>query len=184
MCSLLAHIQPHFKRKSKARFIFPYNLSHFTFHAWPIHRKTSTQCKGINFNGSRSVFVLSISFNGKSQMLHNFIDCMLIVVLCCFFVRKHAYEHMFFGMWPLLNWGLHTCLHAMHNAHCTYGQNLRFLVYFFLENCSLQKKFSIRNDFEVKTSIERICNDKASSNVCVFEVGGSKIWNNFLYKFG
>lgn len=55
----------------------------------------------------------------------------------------------------------------------------------FLEIAAF-KKFSILNEFEEKTnsSIERMCNDKANSDMCVFEVGGSKIWNNFLYKFG
>lgn len=66
-------------------------------------------------------------------------------------------------------------------AHCTYGQNLRFSVCCFLENCSPKKKLKYEMKLKLKhLSIHRIWNDKASSDVCnILEVGGSKYGIHF-----
>lgn len=110
-----AYNQPHVKRKSKARCIF---LSYFTFHAWPIHRKNTM--KSVSTSTSLKIGIRVVDFiqRPKSQMLHNFIDCMLNVYV--FFVRMHAYDHMFFGMWPLLNCWAASGLHAMHKYFVLY----------------------------------------------------------------
>lgn len=75
-------------RKHVANCCSTKQLSHFTFHAWPIHRKT--QWKGINFNCSDVYLCCRFLSTAKAK-------CCIILSIACslFFVRMHAYEHMF-----------------------------------------------------------------------------------------
>lgn len=118
-------------RKHVANCCSTKQLSHFTFHAWPIHRKI--QWKGINFNCSDVYLCCRFLSTAKAKC------CIILSIACSLFFCTHACIWTYvFGMWPLLNCRLQACiLHSKHNAHMV--RIFEFSVYFFLENCNLNK---------------------------------------------